>query len=168
MQRCGKSAAGSRLRSRGGDFAEDVSAPSDQDVSDSTGRRHQGLVDAGHRPRGPGTSAGLPLVETADTQQAALRDGDRSGQGGQVVTGDHLRERNGHGRRRLLRRAQHQDAGMATRRVGPDVAQSAIEGDQQASDSGRSGHELRVSCSCDVLVDDGVDIVSGGDENLAG
>ncbi len=88
-------------------------------VHDSTG-----LVDAAPRPRGPATDAGLPLLETADTQQAALRDGDRAGERGQVVTGDYLRERSGHGPRRLItvRRAQHQEAGVPTWRVRPDVA----------------------------------------------
>ncbi len=76
-----------------------------------------GLVDAAPRPRSPETGAGLPILETADAQQAALRDGDRAGERGQVVTGDHLRERSGHGPRRLVRRAQHPDAGVATRRA---------------------------------------------------
>jgi hypothetical protein len=161
--------AGLRLRCRGGDFAEECHHALNQDkseipepVDDTTG-----LVDAEHRPGGPGTSAGLPLLETADTQQAALRDGDRAGERGQVVTGDHLRERSGHGPRRLVRRAQYQDAGMATRRVRPDVAQSAVEGDQQSFVSGCSGHDLRIRRPAQVLVDDGVDIVSGGDEDLA-
>ena len=124
VRRCGGPMAGLRLRCRGGDFAEECHHALNQDkseipepVDDTTG-----LVDAEHRPGGPGTSAGLPLLETADTQQAALRDGDRAGERGQVVTGDHLRERSGHGPRRLVRRAQYQDAGMATRRVRPDVA----------------------------------------------
>ena len=162
--------AGLRLRCRGGDFAEECHHALNQDkseipepVDDTTG-----LVDAEHRPGGPGTSAGLPLLETADTQQAALRDGDRASQHGQVVTCDHLRERSGHGRRRLIRWPQYEDPGVAARRVGPDVAQSPIQRDQQSSGGGRSGHDLRISCTCEVLVDDGVDIVSGGGENLAG
>jgi hypothetical protein len=53
------------------------------------------------------------------------------------------------------------------RRVRPDVAQSAIEGDQQSFVSGCSGHDLRIRRTAEVLVDDGVDIVSGGDEHLA-
>jgi hypothetical protein len=56
---------------------------------------------------------------------------------------------------------------VATRRVRPDVAQSAIEGDQQSSVSGCSGHDLRIRRTAEFLVDDGVDIVSGGDEHLA-
>ena len=70
-------------------------------------------MDAAPRPRGPATDAGLPLLETADTQQAALRDGDRAGERGQVVTGDHLRERSGHCRRRLIRWPQYEDPGVA-------------------------------------------------------
>ena len=110
---------------RGRDFADDVSAPCTPTCPRyPTGRRTNGA--RGRRPRSawPRTGAGPPLLETADTQQAALRDGDRAGERGQVVTGDYLRERSGHGPRRLItvRRAQHQDAGVPSRRVRPDVA----------------------------------------------
>ena len=46
---------------------------------------------------------------------------------------------------------------------GPDVVQSTIQRNQQPSDSGR---DLRIDCACAVLLDDGVDIVSGSDEHL--
>ncbi len=44
---------------------------------------------------------------------------------------------------------------------------AAIEGDQQSSGGGCTGHDLRISCTCEVLVEDGVDIAAGGDEHLA-
>jgi hypothetical protein len=85
-RRCGaaEAMAGLRLRCRGGDFAEECHHALNHDKSEIPDRSTtpRDSVDAGHRPRGPGTSGGLPLLETADTQQAALRDGDRAGERG--------------------------------------------------------------------------------------
>src|SRR4051794_33944443 len=113
-------------------LAEDVSATVDQDVSEIPNRSTTptGPWTPDTMRVAPGPCAGLPLLEAADTQQATLRDGDRASQHGQVVTCDHLRERSGHGRRRLIRWPQYEDPGVAARRVGPDVAQSPIQRDQ--------------------------------------
>jgi hypothetical protein len=69
--------AGLRLRCRGGDFAEECHHALNQDKSE--------IPERSTTPRGswtpdtvrvaPQRSAGLPLLQTADTQQSTLRDG---------------------------------------------------------------------------------------------
>ena len=57
---------------------------------------------------------------------------------------------------------------MAAWRICAHVTQSAVQGDQQPIGSGRGGHDPRIGRTLEVLVGNGVDIVSGGDERLPG
>ncbi len=116
----------------------------------------------------PGTTAVPSLLGTADAQQAALRDGDRAPS---ACSGRD---------RRPARRARR----PRSRPTGPLVAAPGCRradradtrgchpvhdpGDQQSSGGGCSSHDPRIGGTCEVLVDDGVDIVSGGDEYVAG
>jgi hypothetical protein len=87
------------------------------------------------------SSVGPGAIGVPAAQQAALRNGDRAGQRGPVVGGDHLGERGGHGLCRLVGRSQHDDAGVAPRWIGADVAQSRSKVINRASGAGCGGHD---------------------------
>lgn len=100
-----------------------------------------------------------------DPQQSALKDrycpgqAVRDGEGSQVA--DCLADRGG----RLIGQAEHDDAGMAAGRVGADVAQSNIQGDEDPFCRGGGGHHFRVRRAGQSLLANGVDIMTGAGQN---
>jgi hypothetical protein len=54
---------------------------------------------------------------------------------------------------------------MTAGRVGADVAQAAVQGDYDPSRRGGCGHNVSVRCADQVLVSDGIDVVTGAGQD---
>lgn len=79
----------------------------------------------------------------ADTQQPALQDRDRSGQAGEFGEAGQVTDRLGGGGSGLIGHAQYHDARVTARRIGTDVTQPDIQGDQDPASPGSGRNDIR-------------------------
>jgi hypothetical protein len=104
----------------------------------------------------------------ADSQQSALQDCYCSCEAFEIPEGSEIANglagRNGG----LIGQAEHNDAGMAAGRVGADIPEPAIQGDQDPSGCGGCSDNILVGRPSQSLVGDSVDVVARAGKDCSG
>ena len=104
----------------------------------------------------------------ADTQQPALQDRYRASQAGEFGEASQVTDRFGDGSGGLIGYAQHHDACVTARRIGTDITQPDIQGDQDPASSGGRRDDMRVRSAGETFGGNGVDIMARAGKDGAG
>lgn len=112
---------------------------------------------------GLGWSVGPP-----DADEAFGDDDDAAGQVVQVVIVREVLEEGDDVGGLLIAEAEEDDAAVRAGWVEAGVAEAEVEGDEDALVGDGASKNVRVGVTGKVLVDDGVDVVAGGDEWVLG